>query len=260
MAVWLGAWCGPAVVFVRMLAAGLIAISIPVILVSTAVRSVALSEAFYVSGFTRYNVGRTTGLADAQLRDVARQFIKYFQSDSGPIAIEVATPNGPMPLFNSREIEHMVDVQVIVRWFIDAWAVGGVVLVLGAGLLVVARRCHPERSEGSVPGLLVVAWRQVLSRVAWAGAVGSGGTLLIVGLLAASVALDFRQVFLRFHMLSFANDLWILDPTRDRLIQLFPLGYFFDAALYIATHIVALCGAILLASLITIRATFKRPS
>ena len=50
---------------------------------------------------------------------------------------------------------------------------------------------------------------------------------------AASLA-GFEDVFYAFHVISFANDLWQLDPSRDYLIAMFPEGFFFDATMWIA--------------------------
>src|SRR5205814_239283 len=66
-----------------------------------------------------------------------------------------------------------------------------------------------------------------------AAAIGGAVTALLVGLLAAGSLIDFDRLFLTFHFLSFSNNLWILDPARDRLIQLFPEGFFYDSALQI---------------------------
>ena len=46
--------------------------------------------------------------------------------------------------------------------------------------------------------------------------------------------IDFNFVFTRFHFLSFANDLWMLDPRTDNLIIMFPQRFFFEATLMIA--------------------------
>ena len=37
-----------------------------------------------------------------------------------------------------------------------------------------------------------------------------------------------------FHLVSFSNDLWLLDPSRDMLIRMFPEGFFMDATMLIA--------------------------
>ena len=48
--------------------------------------------------------------------------------------------------------------------------------------------------------------------------------------LGLGILLNFDQLFLQFHLFSFSNEYWQLDPTRDYLIMLFPQGFFFDAA------------------------------
>jgi integral membrane protein (TIGR01906 family) len=45
---------------------------------------------------------------------------------------------------------------------------------------------------------------------------------------------DFGDAFVQFHLVAFSNDLWILDPTRDHLLMLFPEGFWFDATMRIA--------------------------
>jgi integral membrane protein (TIGR01906 family) len=55
--------------------------------------------------------------------------------------------------------------------------------------------------------------------------------MLALGLWAL---VDFGQLLLQFHLLSFANEFWQLDPTHDYLIMLFPEGFFYDATLICA--------------------------
>jgi len=61
------------------------------------------------------------------------------------------------------------------------------------------------------------------------------------------IAFDFDQFFLQFHLLSFANDFWMLNPATDYLIMLFPQGFWFDATLVCALGTAA--GAIILGGL-----------
>ena len=65
--------------------------------------------------------------------------------------------------------------------------------------------------------------------------------MLVLGLV---IAFDFEDFFLQFHLLSFANDFWILNPATDYLIMLFPQGFWFDAALFCA--LAAAAGALVL--------------
>jgi integral membrane protein (TIGR01906 family) len=73
-----------------------------------------------------------------------------------------------------------------------------------------------------------------------------GGSLTLVLMLALGLVIifNFDQFFLKFHLLSFANDFWMLDPTKDYLIMLFPQGFWYDAALCCVIATVA--GAIIL--------------
>ena len=69
-------------------------------------------------------------------------------------------------------------------------------------------------------------------------------TLGLMLLLGLSTMLNFDQLFLQFHLLSFTNDFWLLDPSRDYLIMLFPGGFWYDAMLCIAAATAV--GAVLL--------------
>jgi len=51
----------------------------------------------------------------------------------------------------------------------------------------------------------------------------------------------------QFHLISFANDFWMLDPRTDRLVQMFPDGFWFDVALGVG--IATLVQAVLVALL-----------
>ena len=58
----------------------------------------------------------------------------------------------------------------------------------------------------------------------------TGVLLAITGLTALIVSGSFDRYFVIFHHLFFDNDLWILNPTEDNLINLLPEGFFSDTA------------------------------
>ena len=63
-------------------------------------------------------------------------------------------------------------------------------------------------------------------------------TISLTGMIGLFSLLGFDRLFLYFHLVSFSNDLWILDPSRDYLIAMFPQGFFFDATMLIAGLVV----------------------
>ena len=58
--------------------------------------------------------------------------------------------------------------------------------------------------------------------------------------LGLSALFGFDQLFYQFHLLSFSNEFWQLDPAKDYLIMLFPGGFWYDAALFCALATVGL--------------------
>jgi len=131
-------------------------------------------------------------------------------------------------LFNPKETAHLADVKDL---FQKLFFVQQASLIYALSFVVLAfiwAREAPLRSLGT---LLLV------------------GSALTVGLVAVAgiVALvGFDEVWTRFHLLAFANDLWRLDPTRDHLIQMFPRDFWLDATLLVggftALEALALAG------------------
>ena len=56
----------------------------------------------------------------------------------------------------------------------------------------------------------------------------------ILALLAGIISTDFSKYFIIFHKIFFTNDLWILDPATDLLINIVPEPFFVDTAVRIA--------------------------
>jgi integral membrane protein (TIGR01906 family) len=86
-------------------------------------------------------------------------------------------------------------------------------------------------------------WRKESRKLAKEALYGAGLTLLLIVLAGAGVAINFSQLWRLFHLLSFTNELWMLDPSKDYLIMLVPEGFWFDAVIFVAVMIVA--GAII---------------
>lgn len=53
---------------------------------------------------------------------------------------------------------------------------------------------------------------------------------VILFALVSYIVLDFERAFTQFHLIFFDNDMWLLDPTTDRLINIVPQGFFVDTA------------------------------
>ena len=133
----------------------------------------------------------------------------------------VAKDGKPFVLFNQREVAHLKDVKQLI------WLDYTVLLWTFVYSLVYT--------------IIALFWRKrrYWWRLAWGVVGGSGITLALMLALGLGALLGFDQLFWQFHLISFANELWQLDPSKDYLIMLFPQGFWFDVTLF-----VALCTAV----------------
>jgi integral membrane protein (TIGR01906 family) len=75
------------------------------------------------------------------------------------------------------------------------------------------------------------AYRRDLAVAGFWGGILSLGILVVVGVSALA---DFGGFWTQFHLLSFSNDLWLLDPSKDYLIMMFPEGFWADSMMVVA--------------------------
>jgi integral membrane protein (TIGR01906 family) len=184
---------------------------LPVMLLTASLSLAANTPWLYEYGFNKYDISRVTGIAPAELNKAARGIIRYWNSGDETISITVIKDGQPFILFNEREVSHMVDVKALFRLAYK--------FLLGTFIYSLV-----------FLGLALFLWKdkKLLSvGLMW----GSGLSIFLIIALAVPAVIDFNWFFTQFHLLSFANDLWLLNPATDYLIMLFPEGFWFDAAI-----------------------------
>lgn len=187
---------------------------LPVLLLTAGIGVAVNSLWFYKYGFEKYSISQTTGLAEVELEKAAKGLIGYFNSGEEDINVSVVKDGQPFELFNQREIIHLKDVKGLI-WLNYKVLLGTLIFALcyvGVSLFWRKRRY----------------WR----RLAWSVVGGGGITLALILALGLGTLLGFDQLFLQFHLISFTNPFWQLDPTTDYLIMLFPQGFWFDVTLF----------------------------
>ncbi len=194
----------------------LFSLCLPILLLTASIGWAVNSHWLYQYGFEKYDVSQTTGLAEMELEKAATGLIGYFNSGGANISLTVIKDGEPFELFNQREVIHLRDVKGLIR--LDYWVLLGTLIytLSYAGVSLFWRRGR--------------YWR----RLGWGTVSGSGITLALMLALGLGALLNFDQLFYQFHLLSFSNEFWQLDPTRDYLIMLFPGGFWYDAALFCA--------------------------
>ena len=202
--------------FLCILRSTLIVLIVPLLLVTTNVRLVADSPYLYSYGFQKYGIEAVTGIEMGQLELAGEKIRDYFSNDQDYLVIDIERQGQKIKnLYNQREILHMKDVKNLIQliYSIQIWSLLLFITLILIGFLSIRLR----------------KFSNVIDPISW----GGGLTLGIAAVVGILSLFGFQRLFLFFHLVSFDNDLWILDPTRDYLIMMFPQGFFFDATVFI---------------------------
>lgn len=115
------------------------------------------------------------------------------------------------PVYNQRELRHMVDVKNVVQAALTVWRLTLVVLVV---LALWAWR-----------GAWVAAYRHGLSR-------GGFLTAILLGAIILFVIISFDRLFVLFHQIFFEAGTWMFEWS-DTLIRCFPERFWMDIFIYV---------------------------
>ena len=201
--------------FVRRFSALLFIIAIPVALITTNIRVAANEPRLYEYAADHYDTPATTGIERSELLRASGELRDYFNNDTDTIFIRVQKDGAPISLFNPRETAHLRDVKTL---FQASFRVQEATVLFALAYIVAV---FIWAREGSMRTL---ARQIVLSGVISAAVVG------VVGIVAVS---GFERAFEQFHLIAFNNDLWKLNPNRDRLIQMFPQAFWENISLWV---------------------------
>jgi integral membrane protein (TIGR01906 family) len=137
--------------------------------------------------------------------------INYLLNVSGVEYLGDLKFNDQSPLFNDRELEHMLDVKVLVQSVMRAFYLT-ISAVIGLGIWAYFKKWMFDFRSGLARG----GWLTV-------------GLILGVGLFAS---ISFWQFFTLFHSLFFTGDSWLFMYS-DTLIRLFPIRFWQDVFIFI---------------------------
>jgi len=185
-------------------------LAVPLFLVTANVRFAAGDSWFTKQGFRTYHVDRTTGVSFQELDAAADDIVRYFEDDRSSLRIEVTISGRETALFTEEEISHMRDVKGLMGlvYRLNEASLAVIIAYVGAVVLWTRERSPRQLAKYS---LLGVAF----------------GLILVAGIGAFAVT-GFDAAWTKFHEIAFRNDLWQLDPSKDRLIQMFPEPFWKD--------------------------------
>jgi len=201
--------------FLKILLASIFIVCIPIFLVTSNVRWVIDTPLLYSYGFDKYDTAVQTGIERDELIRAGKLFRDYFNNEQDILEVRVVQNGVLRNIYNAKEIAHMVDVKNLVQGVFNVQTSLGIFLVAFVSL-----------------GFLIyrATWLRILGELIALGGMLTLALVILIGLLSL---IGFDKLFLAFHIISFDNNLWQLDPRKDMLLIMFPQGFFFDATIWI---------------------------
>ncbi len=188
-----------------------ITLLLPLVILLTTLQVFAFDKDFYIKEFTKYEIPKVTGMNIEDLERVSVKMIQYLKDEEKDLVIEGTVKGELREVFGEREKHHMIDVKNLFQggYFLRNT---GVFLIFIVILLL--RRWTPRYAIEIMKGIF---HSSIL-------------TFVLMGLLLILMRIDFYKYFTHFHEIFFDNDLWLLDPNTEILIQMLPLEFFIDIA------------------------------
>lgn len=187
-----------------------------IILLITSIEAVTYwTPGYYEKEYAKYGVLNDVHMEMDDLLDVTDEMMAYLRGSREDLHIPTIVDGQPREFFNDREIAHMEDVRGL---FLGGLALRRISLGLIVACVILLL-------------LLKADIRRVLPKMI---CIGSALFFAVLAVLAGIISTDFNQYFIMFHHIFFNNDLWMLNPDTDLLINIVPEPFFMDTAARIA--------------------------
>ncbi|SCG83184.1 hypothetical protein DW1_1614 [Proteiniborus sp. DW1] len=207
----------------------LISLSLPIVLLLTDVEIITFDLDFYERKYDEYNIPEVTGIEKKNLMTITGEMLDYLKNNREDLIIFAEVNGKTEQVFKEREILHMIDVK-------DLFSNGYII-----------------RNAMLVVFLISLSWLVIYNRRAIGKALiaSSVWPMVLMCILAVLMYVDFHKYFTYFHYIFFTNDLWLLDPNTDILIQMLPLEFFSSIAFkilacFVVELLIVLVGGIIL--------------
>ena len=168
---------------------------------------------YFQKEYQKYRVTESVNIEEKELLLVTKEMMSYLRGTRDDLHIKAVIDGKEQEFFNEKEIAHMEDVQVL---FIGGqWlrVISGILFVIASAFLIFQNK------------------KEFLLKVLRNGMIFF---IAAIAAIAALISTNFTKYFVIFHKIFFSNNLWILNPDTDRLINIVPEGFFIDTSIRIA--------------------------
>ncbi|MEY8321258.1 TIGR01906 family membrane protein [Lachnospiraceae bacterium 46-61] len=186
---------------------------IAVILISSVDIAIYGNIGYFQKEYQKYNVLKNINMNEKDLLYVTEEMMSYLKGNRNDLHIKTTIDNKQQEFFNQKEIAHMEDVKVL---FLNGILIRKIGVVICIAAIIFLTFQNKKR-------FLLLSLKK-----------GMISFIVMIGILSAIISTNFTKYFIIFHKIFFSNNLWILNPDTDRLINIVPEPFFIDTAIRIA--------------------------
>lgn len=196
-----------------------------IVLLISVIQHYSFNTKYFKEQFKNNRIAQATGFQEEELDKIIRQMTGYLSGKENSFNLTLDIDGKPTPVFNDRELLHMLDVKVIyvLMGKIKYIGIAFLLLLFLPYSLYIYFTCSKHRNAKTVQRVRQY-WMHIFRALSYNGIF----TLALIAALGYMLWSDFSRYFIKFHEIFFDNDLWLLNPETDRLIQMLPEVFFFD--------------------------------
>lgn len=203
-------------------------------LLFSSVQVVVYSDVYFKWHYENHNIEEETGMSVEGLMEVTDKMMDYLIDKRDSLDMQETIDGQIEEVFGDREKAHMDDVKVLFLQGKQFRDLSALTLLIAIMYFVTARKKWLRDWLAQLKLFFITSF-------------------VIVGIVGGLFASDFNKYFTIFHEVFFDNDLWLLDPRTDILINMVPEIFFFQTSMLILVGFVAAIIIVLTVSKIAIQ-------
>ena len=180
----------------------ILGIALPITIFLATVEMVSFDEKYFEKTYIENDVVSDTKLGKDELMKVTNELLAYLKGKNNKSYLQ--------KYFNENEILHLEDVRYLFK-------VGFLIKNVSLFLLL--------------SSIIYLIYRDPIKISKITKSVNKSALIsfIVLGICLTLSLIDFNKNFTYFHLILFDNDLWLLDPNTDLMIQMMPETFFISA-------------------------------
>lgn len=217
-----------------------LSLGIIIILFVSSIDFHCFNYSFFEKEYAKLKTAESLEMSQDDLMKATTTLLDYLQNQRDDIDVEINVQGNQVMAFNEKEAIHMIDVRNLYQSALLVRSIAMITSIIS--IIYLWFRQHKT---------MFLHFSTTFIKVAIVFGFG-------LGMLAVWAIADFNSFWTSFHEVLFTNDLWLLDPRVDLMINLFPSAFFFSLVMKIVVSFVVIFATIIIACFIYLKRIFKK--